>query len=439
MVALLSALFRIEDTSLRVARFAQISINRIRYFRCLYSRALLLQMFWSSMWQSLCLRVYGFPPIYYCFRLSFRIGNTWHRLIYFIYVTKVGYMDQDSEGQVEAQDKRNAVIWNFYVKQKAPGKCKLCNKIIQTPTSSTSGLVRHLKQHPSAEKEYNNLNASAKCRPKVTASCRQLSITESLVKRQKLCTDSRKNEIDRRIAFMMACDFQPFSIVEDYGFRSLVRELEPGYDMPSRTTFSRSVVPKMYQEEKTKLFEEIKSDLNTGVESLCFTSDTWSSRRHESYISFTVHYITETFEMKRHILGNYHFPGSPTSAAIKARLMEAMEEWNLPLTTIPIYIVTDNAKNFSGATNRTTWSHVNCFAHTLQLAIQDAKNEHDLTSLLAKGRSIVGHYRHSNVARERLHKLQEQLEKPVHELLPMVPTRGKHLISIIKFCCYCCW
>ena len=49
---------------------------------------------------------------------------------------------------------------------------------------------------------------------------------------------------------MMIHDFQPFAFVEDRGFKEL---LEPGYNIPHRTTFSRPVIPGIYEEAKQKV------------------------------------------------------------------------------------------------------------------------------------------------------------------------------------------
>jgi hypothetical protein len=44
----------------------------------------------------------------------------------------------------------------------------------------------------------------------------------------------------------MAFDYQPMKIVEDKGFISLLNCLDPKYKIPHRTTFSKSIIPKMY-------------------------------------------------------------------------------------------------------------------------------------------------------------------------------------------------
>ena len=47
----------------------------------------------------------------------------------------------------------------------------------------------------------------------------------------------------RKIAEMMALDFQPYSIVSDTGFTELLKTLEPRYTLPSRRYFTEDVVP----------------------------------------------------------------------------------------------------------------------------------------------------------------------------------------------------
>ncbi|KAJ8884946.1 hypothetical protein PR048_011142 [Dryococelus australis] len=48
---------------------------------------------------------------------------------------------------------------------------------------------------------------------------------------------------------MIALDFQPYSIVEDQGFRSLIATLEPKYVLPSRKQFPAKIIPELYRKE----------------------------------------------------------------------------------------------------------------------------------------------------------------------------------------------
>lgn len=51
-------------------------------------------------------------------------------------------------------------------------------------------------------------------------------------------TINKRNKIDQALLKMIIKDFQPFKIVEDEGFKSFVRELNPSYQIPNRHTLS---------------------------------------------------------------------------------------------------------------------------------------------------------------------------------------------------------
>ena len=52
-------------------------------------------------------------------------------------------------------------------------------------------------------------------------------------------------KITRTVGEMIALDNQPFSIVDDLGFKNLVRVLEPRYNLPSYPYFAEVVIPDM--------------------------------------------------------------------------------------------------------------------------------------------------------------------------------------------------
>ena len=64
------------------------------------------------------------------------------------------------------------------------------------------------------------------------------------------------------------------------------------------------------------------------------------------------------------------------------------------------------------------WENVSCSAHCLQLAIKGALEGHQrhLDRLLAKCRSLVGHFKHSALATSILDEKQRQLgiKQPLH-------------------------
>lgn len=51
-----------------------------------------------------------------------------------------------------------------------------------------------------------------------------------------------------------------YSLVSEPSFPNLLQILEPRYNVPSRTTFSRSIIPDLYLREKAKVAETIRKD-----------------------------------------------------------------------------------------------------------------------------------------------------------------------------------
>ena len=74
-----------------------------------------------------------------------------------------------------------------------------------------------------------------------------------------------------------------------------------------------------------------------------------------------------------------------------------------------------------------------CFAHSLQLVVNDGVLcQRAVVDLLAVCRSIVGHFRRSTVAYDKLRKIQQQLHVPEHNLKQDEPTRWNSSFYMLK-------
>ncbi|KAH6923540.1 hypothetical protein HPB50_002162 [Hyalomma asiaticum] len=72
---------------------------------------------------------------------------------------------------------------------------------------------------------------------------------------------------------MLALDLQPYSCVENRGFKELMNHMKPLYKITSRTTFSRIIILELYQDTFTAVKERIHADFQEGVESISLTSE----------------------------------------------------------------------------------------------------------------------------------------------------------------------
>ena len=159
----------------------------------------------------------------------------------------------------------------------------------------------------------------------------------------------------------------PINTVTKDGFVSLIRKLDRRYSIPSRNYFSQVAIPKMYDTCR----KTVESELGQ-IEHYACTTDLWSSRTTEPYISLTVHFLDQDFELKTRCLQTAYFPGEHTGENIACGLREALTSWNLREEQLAC-ITTDNGSNVVKATELNHWVRLQCFGHRLHLAIGKCK------------------------------------------------------------------
>ncbi|KAL1690457.1 hypothetical protein GGG16DRAFT_55660, partial [Schizophyllum commune] len=97
-----------------------------------------------------------------------------------------------------------------------------------------------------------------------------------------------KTETKAEIVKWMAQSFRPFSLVEDDGFKTLMKTGRPEYYLPSRSTVSRDV-KRVFARSRSRVarfLQDYEGDLS-------FQTDMWTSPNHIPYMGTTV-----TFEHK---------------------------------------------------------------------------------------------------------------------------------------------
>ena len=92
-----------------------------------------------------------------------------------------------------------------------------------------------------------------------------------------------------RLIFMVGKSMHTLSLVEEEGFIEIVRYLDPNIRMPCRFTLTTKLLPDCYLRTKNRLMEEIGEAAHMSL-----TTDLWSSRNMESFMSLTVHYINSS-------------------------------------------------------------------------------------------------------------------------------------------------
>lgn len=227
--------------------------------------------------------------------------------------------------------------------------CKNCSQVFKYDyKTGTSSLKRH--KCSSNEKQ-----------PKIT----------SFWEKKEIPTAAKEATL-KRLINLICKDIRPFEIIAGQGFREFTQEminigatygaLSVDNLLPHPTTLSRNVIKSA---ESAK--NELKSKLKYVFELIggAFTTDMWTDDyRKVSYISLTVHYIDENWQMNEQILAASKFPDvSHTAEQIKKVVLGILSSYNLipEITMKKFTFVTDSGANFVAAFR--ALNHMPCFAH----------------------------------------------------------------------------
>ena len=217
---------------------------------------------------------------------------------------------------------------------------------------------------------------------------------------------------------MIARDIRPINIVDDAGFLNLLKVAEPRYAVPCRSTILRNLSD-LYTTEKRRIRGIVAS-----ADYLCCTTDMWSSRTGDGYISLTCHFINPEFKMCCHNLVTHHFPGVHDFNTISQALKTAADEWCINLAEQVVAFTTDSSSNIVKALDHMNILRLACAGHTLNLAVQKALQIHELSTPIARCRKLVTHFHKSRVDGDEFKKKQSMFpDVPKHKLINDVTTR----------------
>ncbi|XP_053714153.1 zinc finger BED domain-containing protein 4-like [Synchiropus splendidus] len=295
-----------------------------------------------------------------------------------------------------SRERKFSPVWeHFNLISANKVKCRLCSKELRY-NNNTSSMLRH----------YWALHET-----KETGS-EQPSIDD-------------RSGVDDALVDMVILDSQPFSFVEDKGFKKLVAALNPGYVLPTRQAL-KAMVEKRYEELK----EKAKVLVST-ASAVSLTSDMWTSINTNAYLAVTGHFIDTSTTLQTVVLGVVHFPQSHTAenlAQVKSRLML---EWGI--TDRVTCLVTDGAPNMGACSRHLQLRHTNCVAHTLNLFIKKAIEQNPVLSKIhIDARRLVGYFKSSTTAKERLSQMQVHMGQTTLKLVQEVDTRWNSTFHMLQ-------
>nr|XP_055045531.1 E3 SUMO-protein ligase ZBED1-like [Misgurnus anguillicaudatus] len=351
---------------------------------------------------------------------------------------------EEIESDLELVAKKNStsVIWRYFGfrvtdTEQREVLCKICKIKVATSRGNTTNLYQHLKQHREKYDECMMVKAQLSKettegnRAQAVPRTKQNTITNvfaSIMPYDK--SSPRHKEITDSITECLAKDMMPIHTVSKAGFQKMIRTLDKRYQLPSRNYFSQIAIPKHYNSRREEVQKEMAS-----VTFFSTTTDLWSSRTSEPYISLTVHFVDEEFELKSRCLQTSYFPEDHTGETIALGLREALAAWDL-CEECQVAITTDNGTNIVKAVELNQWTRIQCFGHRLHLAIENALKKKSQCISRATGicRKIVGHFSHSWKKRVALKEAQRELNLPEHAMdLEVLESVNKALSPLQDF------
>lgn len=253
---------------------------------------------------------------------------------------------------------------------------------------------------------------------------------DEFVLKRRSCTPQMAGVLTESILNMLVNDMRPLSMVEDEGFMQMVNTFHPGYTLPSRTHFTKL----MEQKYETSL-AKVKDALKATENKIALTTDAWTSVATEAYLGITCHFISDGWELTSFCLTTMPLEERHTGPNIAAWVEQAVERFEIPTSKI-VAVVHDNGSNVVLAANilqeKNGWVSVRCAGHTLQLVINHALKNPQISKALGASRSLVEHFKRSELAASDLKLKQKQMGTPEHKLVQDVSTRWNstyHMIS----------
>ena len=341
---------------------------------------------------------------------------------------------------------KTSPVWKYFKIDSTDTRkaiCCKCNAKISrggtvAKNFTTTNLIAHLRsQHVSSYREYeaalsskgsatpSSSIGSGKGTVEISAGGSiplQTTLEQCASMKEMWSSDHpRAQAISTAIGEMMALDCQPFSIVEDEGFKRLMKLVAPKYVLPSRRHFAETVLTDMYDSLRKKVEKSLSSSCNF----LALTTDVWSADNAPgiALLSLTAHWIDDKFIRRYAMLHAQNLEAAHTGKYLAKVTTEMLAGWHLRKDRVQ-YVLRDNAPAMVKAMTVADLPSIGCMAHTLQLAVKDAlQAQKAVENVIAIGRRIVGHFKHSTLAYNRLATFQKVHQLPEHRLLQDEPTR----------------
>ncbi len=145
----------------------------------------------------------------------------------------------------------------------------------------------------------------------------------------------------------------------------------------------------LYDQVKQYISEELARELED-CDGLGASTDMWTSRSNDCYMSSTIHFINKHFELKKFVLACQPFNGQHTAAALAKALDKILQaDLSFLSTSTQRVAVHDSAANIKAAIPKMTeiTDSLICADHLINLVLQKANEKKISRSTETQGAS----------------------------------------------------
>ena len=281
-----------------------------------------------------------------------------------------------------------SLVWDFYSvsENKLQATCLFCKGVVNTKDGNTSSMRKHLSKHATeyekllkAEQDRAKVKAQTERRPRSNStpaegSCSQANVKDLFMKKEKVSLSSKEQRrFDEAMVDQLCCTATPYNWCDHPKTRKLFDIANPTLTVKTGVTYSRQTA------DRSKIVSQMMHDIISAeatreLYSASFTTDNWTARNNDQFMSLSMHYISHDWDLRCWCLRVSPCHGRHTAVNLRFKLSEMIEGINIPEKTRK-YVVNDNAANIVLAVEGLDGvEECSCGCHTLQLAIQDTFN-----------------------------------------------------------------
>ncbi|XP_063811546.1 E3 SUMO-protein ligase ZBED1 isoform X1 [Pseudophryne corroboree] len=292
--------------------------------------------------------------------------------------------------------------------------CRICMAQIAY-SGNTSNLSYHLeKNHPDEFCEFVKSNteqmreAFATAFSKLKSETSQQVVQETLIMKNNHSFDNKKHmEVSSAVINLICEGMFPASVLDEPTFKSLLRTLDPRYEIPSRKYICSRVLPEKYHTVRNVILKELVDILWCGI-----STDMWrSENQNRSYVTLFIHFLatgaSNCLSVSSRCLKTFEVPEENKAEAITRVFYETFIEWGI--STKVFGATTDYSKDIIKACSLLDIPiDMPCLAQTFNMGIQQAFQLPKLSGLLSRCKKLVEYFQQSSVAMYMLCEKQKQ-------------------------------